>query len=73
MLRVHCQWTRYREYGPLKTDAGKREVILVAPVAQLVRKRRLESEHKGADGFVFLNAGGHPYVTPGRTAAHTRR
>jgi integrase len=60
VLRVHRQWTRYREYGPLKTDAGTREVILAAPVVRLLRNCWLESERKGAGDFVFLNAGGQP-------------
>jgi integrase len=61
VLRVHRQWTRYREHGRLKTEAGKREVILAAPVVRLLRNCWLESEHKGADDFVFLNPDGRPY------------
>jgi integrase len=55
LLRVHRQWTRYREHGRLKTEAGKREVILAAPIVRLLRNCWLESKHKGADDFVFVN------------------
>jgi integrase len=42
-------------------EAGKREVILAAPVVRVLRNCWLESEHKAADDFVFLNAVGRPY------------
>jgi integrase len=61
LLRVHRQWTRYREHGPLKTDAGTREIILAAPVVRLLRNCWLESERKGADDFVFVNTWGRPH------------
>jgi hypothetical protein len=50
-----------REHGRLKTEAGNREVILAAPIVRLLRNCWLESNHKGADGFVFLNTAGRPH------------
>ena len=61
LLRVHRQWTRYREHGPLKTEAGNREVILAPPLVRLLRSHWLESTQKGADEFVFVNSWGRPY------------
>jgi integrase len=60
LLRVHRQLTRNREHGRLKTDAGKREVILAPPVVRLLRETWLGSDRKGADDFVFVNALGLP-------------
>lgn len=38
-----------------------RDVILAAPVARLLRNCWLESNHKGADDFVFVNTAGRPH------------
>lgn len=43
ILRVHRQLTRYRELGPLKTEAGRREVELAPAVLKLFRDLWLES------------------------------
>jgi integrase len=61
LVRVHRQLTRYREHGRLKTEAGRREVILAAPVLRLLREVWLGSGRKGADDFVFVNADGRPH------------
>lgn len=59
---------RYRDHGRLKTDAGKRDVILAAPVVRLLREVWLASERKGGDDFVFVNGNGraHDYRRVGR-------
>ncbi len=55
LLRVHRQLTRYREHGPLKTEAGRREVLLAPPVVRLLREVWLTSMCKGDDDPVFVN------------------
>ena len=59
-LRVHRQLTRYREHGRLKTEAGKREVILAPPIVRLLRECWLASEQKAGESFVFVNSAGRP-------------
>ena len=52
--------TRYREHGPLKTEAGRREVELALAVVRLLRDRWLATSFKGPDDFMFLNSAGQP-------------
>jgi integrase len=58
LIRVHRQLTRYREHGPLKTEAGKREVVLAPGVGKLLRERWLASAFKAPHHFVFANTQG---------------
>ena len=58
LIRVHRQLTRHRVHGPLKTPAGRREVVLAPAVAKLLRERWLASSFKASDDFVFCNTVG---------------
>ena len=58
LLSVHRQLSRYREHAKLKTEAGRREVVLAPAVVRLLRARWLESPGKGPDDFVFTNSVG---------------
>ncbi len=60
MLTVHQQLTRYGTLGPLKTEHGRREVMLAPAVVRLLRERWLESPAKGPDDYVFRNRAGRP-------------
>ena len=41
LVRVHRQLTRYREHGPLRTEAAKGEVVLAPSIGKLLRERWL--------------------------------
>jgi integrase len=60
LVRVHRQLSRQREHRPLKTEAGRREVILAASVVKLLREHWLASSYKTPDAFVFANTLGRP-------------
>jgi integrase len=53
LIRVHRQLSRHREHAPLKTEAGRREVILAPTLAKSLRERWLASRYKGPRDFVF--------------------
>jgi integrase len=55
LIRVHRQLSRQREHAPLKTEAGRREVVLAAPLARRLREHRLASRYKQSSDFVFAN------------------
>jgi integrase len=55
LIRVHRQLSRQRLHAPLKTEAGRREVILAPDVAKLLRERWLATHYKAADHLVFCN------------------
>jgi integrase len=55
VIRVHRQLTRERVHGPLKTEAGRREVILAPGLARTLREHWLASLHKLPADFVFSN------------------
>jgi integrase len=55
LIRVHRQLSRHREHAPLKTEAGRREVVLAAPLARRLREHRLASRYKQSSDFVFAN------------------
>jgi integrase len=55
LIRVHRQLSRHREHAPLKTEAGRREVILAPALAKSLRERWLASRYKGPADFVFCN------------------
>jgi integrase len=67
LLRVHRQLSRKRVHRPLKTEAGRREVVLAPAVANLLRERWLASSFKGSGDFVFCNTLGRgiDYREPG--------
>ena len=60
LLFVHRQLSRYREHAKLKTEAGRRQIVLAPAVVRLLRARWLESPGKGPDDFVFTNSVGRP-------------
>jgi integrase len=72
-LRVHRQLSRRREHAPLKTPAGKREVILAPSVSKLLRERWLASSHKSPDDFIFSNTPGRPWTTATSARVSARR
>jgi integrase len=55
LIRVHRQLSRQRTHRPLKTAAGRREVVLAPAVAKLLRERWLASPYKTREDFVFCN------------------
>jgi integrase len=55
LIRVHRQLSRHREHAPLKTEAGRREVILAPTLAKGLRERWLASRYKAPRDFVFGN------------------
>jgi integrase len=57
-LHVHRQLTRWREHGPLKTEAGRREVELAPAMVRLLRDEWLASPFRGGDAFVFATSTG---------------
>lgn len=58
LIRVHRQLTRHRVHGPLKTPAGKREVMLAPAILKLLRERWLASTFKQPHQLVFCNSKG---------------
>ena len=59
LIRVHRQLSRKREHAPLKTEAGRREVILAPAVAKLLRERCLASSFKASHHLIFCSTLGH--------------
>ena len=55
LIRVHRQLSRKREHAPLKTQAGRREVVVAPAVAKLLRERWLASSFKAPHHLVFCN------------------
>ncbi len=55
LIRVHRQLSRHREHAPLKTPAGRREVVLAPAVSKLLREHWLSSSHKQPEDIVFCN------------------
>jgi integrase len=60
LLFVHRQLSRYREHAKLKTEAGRRQIVLAPAMVRLLRARWLASPDKGPDDFVFTNGAGRP-------------
>ncbi len=60
LLSVHRQLSRYREHAKLKTEAGRRQIVLAPAMVRLLRARWLASAQKGPDDFVFTNSVGRP-------------
>jgi integrase len=58
-LHVRHQLARKGEaLMPLKTNAGKRDVVLMPELSTLLRRHRLASRHSHPEGFVFAGAAG---------------
>ena len=57
-LRIRHQLSRKGELVKLKTNAGKRDVILMPELAALLKRHRLASRHSGPAEFVFCGANG---------------
>ena len=60
LLHVRQQLSRHRTLKHLKTDAGRRDVVLAPAVVRLLRERWLASPYKTADHLVFCKASGEP-------------
>jgi integrase len=58
LLRVRQQLSRQRMPKHLKTDAGRRDVVLAPAVTRLLRERWLASAYKGAEQLVFCKDNG---------------
>jgi integrase len=58
LLRVCQQLSRDRTPKRLKTDAGKREVVLAGPLAATLRARWNVAAHRESRDLVFCTAGG---------------
>jgi integrase len=58
ILRVHRQLSRYREHARLKTEAGRRQIVLAPGMIRLLRAKWLASPHKGPDDFIFSTSTG---------------
>ena len=55
LIRVHRQLSRKGEHAPLKTEAGRREVVLAPAIAKLLRERWLGSSFKAPHHLVFCD------------------
>ncbi len=60
LLRVRHQLSRKGELVKLKTNAGKRDVVLMPELAALLRRHALASRHSRPEDFVFAGAVGKP-------------
>ena len=58
LIRVHRQLSRQRTHAPLKTEAGKREVILAPALGKQLREHRLATLHKARHDLFFTTASG---------------
>jgi integrase len=56
VLRVRQQLSRHRRPKHLKTEAGRRDVVLAPSVTWLLRARWLASSYKAGDQLVFCEA-----------------
>lgn len=59
VIRVRYQMSRTGKRVPVKTDAGRREVILMDELAQALRKRRLATRFSQHDDLVLGNGLGN--------------
>jgi len=59
-LHVRSQLSRKGALVPLKTNAGKRDVVLMPELAALLKRHRLASRHSRPEDFVFCGAAGRP-------------
>jgi integrase len=58
LVRVHRQLGRQRLHAPLKTPAGRREVVLAPAIAKLLREQWLAGRHKRPEHLVFCTRDG---------------
>jgi integrase len=58
VLRVHRQLSRYKVHADLKTQAGRREIVLAPAMVRLLRARWIASSYKGPDDFIFATSTG---------------
>lgn len=65
VIRVRHQMSRKGQRTPVKTDAGRRDVILMDELARCLRKRRLASRFSVGDDLVLGNG-------IGKTLGYTR-
>lgn len=61
LLSVHWQLSRYRVHAPLKTPAGRRQIVLSPAILSLLRARKLANADKGPDAFIFSTTTGRPF------------
>ncbi|HET9105362.1 MAG TPA: tyrosine-type recombinase/integrase [Solirubrobacteraceae bacterium] len=59
VIRVRHQMSRTGERVPVKTDAGRRDVILMDELAQVLRKRRLAARFSQPEDLVLGNGVGN--------------
>lgn len=59
-LHVRHQLSRKGELQRLKTNAGKRDVVLMPELAAMLRRHELASAHSKPDDFVFCSTLGRP-------------
>jgi integrase len=59
LLRVHRQLSRYKVHSDLKTQAGRREIVLAPGIVRLLRDCWAKTKYRGPDDFVFTVATGH--------------
>ncbi len=64
-VHVRFQMSRQGERVPLKTEAGKRDVILMDEIAHRLRKHRLAAKFSADDGLLIVNG-------VGRTLGYTK-
>ena len=60
LVRVRHQVDRTGQQQPLKTQKGRRDVLLTPALASLLREHRLRSPHSVADAYVFARDNGRP-------------
>ena len=60
VIHVRAQLSRAGELRPLKTDAGRRDVILMPELAQVLQQHREGSRYQEAHDFVFTAIDGRP-------------
>jgi integrase len=65
VIRVRAQMSRKGERVPLKTEAGRRDVILMAELVRRLRKHRLAAPFSGPTDLIIGNG-------VGRTLGYTR-
>jgi integrase len=59
LIRVRHQLDRKtRELAPPKSRASKRDVVLIAPLAAMLKRHRLASRYSAPEDFVFANRDG---------------
>jgi integrase len=60
VIRVRDQVDRIGTRQPLKTEKGRRDVVLQPSLARLLREHRLASAHSQDDDYIFCRRDGRP-------------